>query len=187
MRKNYKNGFTLIEVSLVIAVAGLIFLMVFTALPQLQRQRRDADRREDLLTLIKEIKSYQENNRGSLPTWDGISSALVINGSSPGSSSWGKFYSNYLGSTFTDPLGKSYNLIVMQCDRESSINAGENCTNYPSYPVSSLASQSFPNNYNIYVILQSSCSGETPIKTSNPRSVSALYRLEGAGVYCANT
>lgn len=32
-----KKGFTIIEVVLVLAIAGLIFLMVFLALPALQR------------------------------------------------------------------------------------------------------------------------------------------------------
>ena len=34
-------GFTIIEVVLVLAIAGLIFLMVFIALPVLQRSQRD--------------------------------------------------------------------------------------------------------------------------------------------------
>ncbi|MBQ3261101.1 type II secretion system protein, partial [Candidatus Saccharibacteria bacterium] len=33
MNINFKKGFTIIEVVLVLAIAGLIFLMVFIALP----------------------------------------------------------------------------------------------------------------------------------------------------------
>ena len=36
-----KKGFTIIEVVLVLAIAGLIFLMVFLALPALQRSQRN--------------------------------------------------------------------------------------------------------------------------------------------------
>ena len=36
-----KQGFTIIEVVLVLAIAALIFLMVFMALPALQRSQRD--------------------------------------------------------------------------------------------------------------------------------------------------
>lgn len=45
--QNIKNtkGFTIIEVVLVLAIAGLIFLMVFIALPALQRGQRDTQRR----------------------------------------------------------------------------------------------------------------------------------------------
>ncbi|MDO4399218.1 MAG: prepilin-type N-terminal cleavage/methylation domain-containing protein, partial [Candidatus Saccharibacteria bacterium] len=63
-----KTGFTIIEVSLVLAIAGLIFLMVFIALPQLQRQQRDSRRRDDILSFLETVKKYQTNNRGALPS-----------------------------------------------------------------------------------------------------------------------
>ena len=43
-----KKGFTIIEVVLVLAIAGLIFLMVFLALPALQRSQRDTQRKQDV-------------------------------------------------------------------------------------------------------------------------------------------
>ena len=48
--KLYK-GFTIIEVVLVLAIAGLIFLMVFLALPALQRSQRDTQRKNDMARL----------------------------------------------------------------------------------------------------------------------------------------
>ena len=42
------EGFTIIEVVLVLAIAGLIFLMVFLALPALQRSQRDTQRKNDM-------------------------------------------------------------------------------------------------------------------------------------------
>ena len=36
-----KQGFTIIEVVLVLAIAGLIFLAIFITLPALQRAQRD--------------------------------------------------------------------------------------------------------------------------------------------------
>lgn len=45
-KKIQKNGFTIIEVVLVLAVAGLIFLMIFLALPALQRSQRDTQRKK---------------------------------------------------------------------------------------------------------------------------------------------
>jgi len=45
---NKESGFTIIEVVLVLAIAGLIFLVVFLALPALQRSQRDSQRRTDL-------------------------------------------------------------------------------------------------------------------------------------------
>ena len=64
--KNEK-GFTIIEVVLVLAIAGLIFLMVFIALPALQRGQRDTQRRTDVGTIVSQLNSYATNNKGQLP------------------------------------------------------------------------------------------------------------------------
>ena len=92
-----RKGFTIIEVVLVLAIAGLMFLMVFIALPALQRSQRDTQRRQDLSRLMSQITQYQTNNRGAVPT----TSALL-----------GSFVSGYLTSQpegFNDPkTGSSY-------------------------------------------------------------------------------
>jgi len=62
-----KKGFTIIEVVLVLAIAGLIFLMVFIALPALQRSQRDSARKSEVSTVASTVTSYQGNNRGSNP------------------------------------------------------------------------------------------------------------------------
>lgn len=62
------KGFTIIEVVLVLAIAGLIFLMVFIALPALQRAQRDSQRREAVSTFISQLTSYATNNRGKVPS-----------------------------------------------------------------------------------------------------------------------
>ena len=62
-----KKGFTIIEVVLVLAIAGLIFLMVFIALPALQRSQRDTQRRDDLARVATAITQYQTNNSGKIP------------------------------------------------------------------------------------------------------------------------
>ena len=64
---NKKYGFTIIEVVLVLAIAGLIFLMVFVALPSLQRSQRDAQRRQDVAKVAAAITQYQSNNGGNIP------------------------------------------------------------------------------------------------------------------------
>ena len=67
MSKTNKNGFTIIEVVLVLAIAGLIFLMVFIALPALQRSQRDSQRRQDVSKVMAQLQAYQTNNRGAIP------------------------------------------------------------------------------------------------------------------------
>jgi prepilin-type N-terminal cleavage/methylation domain-containing protein len=90
-----KKGFTIIEVVLVLAIAGLIFLMVFIALPALQRGQKDSQRDQDLSRAQTAIQSYQKNNRNNLPA----------------AADMGTFATNYLkvgGETFVDPSGKDY-------------------------------------------------------------------------------
>lgn len=62
-----QKGFTIIEVVLVLAIAGLIFLMVFVALPALQRGQRDSARKNDVGTVASAITNYQSNNKGASP------------------------------------------------------------------------------------------------------------------------
>ena len=61
-----KNGFTIIEVVLVLAVAGLIFMMIFIALPALQRSQRDTQRKSQLNSVISQLNRAISNNKGRL-------------------------------------------------------------------------------------------------------------------------
>jgi prepilin-type N-terminal cleavage/methylation domain-containing protein len=78
-----EKGFTIIEVVLVLAIAGLIFLMVFIALPALQRSQRDQARKSEVGTVASAITSYQSNNRGNAPTAAAI--GQYITGKTPAS------------------------------------------------------------------------------------------------------
>ncbi len=59
-----KKGFTIIEVVLVLAIAGLIFLMVFLALPALQRSQRDTQRKQDVAMVVTALHNWKANNKG---------------------------------------------------------------------------------------------------------------------------
>lgn len=92
-KKHNEKGFTIIEVVLVLAIAALIFLMVFIALPALQRSQRDTQRKQDLSKAMTRVTDYQSNNRNKLP------------------SNWNDFAGSYLrvgGDTFEDPGGEPY-------------------------------------------------------------------------------
>ena len=58
------RGFTIIEVVLVLAIAALIFLMVFIALPALQASQRDTARKSDVSIVSAAYNSALSNNRG---------------------------------------------------------------------------------------------------------------------------
>ena len=62
-KKDNKKGFTIIEVVLVLAIAGLIFAMVFIALPALQRSQRDHSRENDASVVAAAITNWNSANR----------------------------------------------------------------------------------------------------------------------------
>mgnify|MGYP002659602735 CR=1 FL=1 len=66
MIKNQKSqkGFTIIEVALVLAVGALIFLVVFLAVPALQRNQRNDARKRDASSVSEAVTSYTSNNPG---------------------------------------------------------------------------------------------------------------------------
>ena len=69
MNTQTKNkGFSIIEVVLVLAIAGLIFLMVFIALPALQRGQRDTARKNDATAISSALGTYRSNSNGKLPS-----------------------------------------------------------------------------------------------------------------------
>ncbi|HSX16635.1 MAG TPA: type II secretion system protein [Patescibacteria group bacterium] len=66
-KRKAQGGFTLIEVMIVLAIAGLILLVVFLAVPALQRNARNTQRREDAGNLLSAVSEFIANNNGSLP------------------------------------------------------------------------------------------------------------------------
>ncbi len=56
--KRNQRGFTLIEVVLVLAIGGLIFLLAFLAFQQVSVNRRDTQRRSDAARVLAELENY---------------------------------------------------------------------------------------------------------------------------------
>lgn len=118
--KRNEQGFTIIEVVLVLAIAGLIFLMVFLALPALQRGQRDTQRRDDMSRFISQIQNFQANNAGDVPTAAEIptfvSSYMTVDGDAWADPTTGSVYT----STTTDPdVGEFQYGISQTCDGEN--------------------------------------------------------------------
>ena len=156
-----KSGFTIIEVVLVLAIAGLIFLMVFVALPGLQRSRRDTQRREDMGRFMSQLTQYSSNNRGKVPA---------------SQDEWNQFSKDYLRRTtgtganekdqeeFSDPSTGTYTIV------------------YNSTWTTATAA----NLGTIYVYAGAYCDGTTVVAESSARRVAALLKLETGGNYCVN-
>lgn len=127
-QKNKEKGFTIIEVVLVLAIAGLIFLMVFIALPALQRNQRDTQRKNDLSRVQTAVNNYQSNNRNALPTFDGtfISNYLTTGGDTfedPARGAY-QFSTNQVTPTFDNNTATIYVSTSRTCDGESLQTAG---------------------------------------------------------------
>lgn len=65
--KKKEEGFTIIEVMIVLAIAGLIILIVFLAVPALQRNSRNTQRKNDASHLAGLVNEYVSNHNGQLP------------------------------------------------------------------------------------------------------------------------
>lgn len=64
--KKKEEGFTIIEVLIVLAIAGLIMVIVFLAVPALQRNSRNTQRQNDASRSIAAINECTNNNNGNV-------------------------------------------------------------------------------------------------------------------------
>ena len=160
-----KKGFTIIEVVLVLAIAGLIFLMVFVALPALQRSQRDTQRRDDMARFLSQLNQYQANNNGKVPS-DG----------SANTTAYTNFITNYLkagGDTFADPsTGSDYTIATFTACTSSACNNATTGNNAGMGMIS--------------VYTNATCQGENPAYIKGDRKVAITLKLEGAGIYCGH-
>jgi prepilin-type N-terminal cleavage/methylation domain-containing protein len=63
-----QHGFTIIEVLIVLAIAGLIMIAVFLAVPAIQRSQRNQSRKADTKALVAAINEFAGNNGATLPS-----------------------------------------------------------------------------------------------------------------------
>ncbi len=207
---NSKEGFTIIEVVLVLAIAGLIFLMVFIALPALQRSQRDTSRRNDMSRVDTSLVQYQTNNNtksNNLP--DAGTKAVYWKGTDTlpsGSQSCNiacQFVRDYMNSgsaenakanEFQDPDGVPYSMVITPnwalVDTALSGSGTYSEGSSSSKLISSDSGQSYTiggenpfSMHIVYIVPGARCNGEK-VEKSQKRHFAILYRLEGAGTYC---
>lgn len=161
MTTNRLKGFTIIEVVLVLAIASLIFLMVFLALPALQSGQRDAARKNDMAAVAQALTSYSSNNNGKLPT----NATYTNTGSGYGTTGLG---------TYLSSVGSNTEKVIIQVKpatfpATSTPNDGEILV----YPGSSCDAAG-------------TTVGTYTIKAGTTRSYAIVTKLEGGGgvAYC---
>lgn len=67
IKKSRSDGFTIIEVMIVLAIAALILLIVLLAVPALQRNSRNTQIKNDASAVVSAVNEYVNNNDGALP------------------------------------------------------------------------------------------------------------------------
>ena len=166
-----KKGFTIIEVVLVLAIAGLIFLMVFVALPALQRSQRDTQRRDDMARFLSQLNQYQANNSGRVPS----ELATATTDAKRKDAYNNPFIEQYLlagGDTFQDPsTGAKYSVVKFTKCISSA------CANNTT-ATSAMGE--------ISVYSNATCDGENPKYIQGDRKIAITINLEGAGIYCGH-
>ena len=174
MTKNNKKGFTIIEVVLVLAIAGLIFLMVFIALPALQRSQRNTRRRQDMARILSAFNDYQANNNGKMPKGDELNNFVVR-------------YVAMAGTPETVPHGVDGTCLSDQfCDPDGT-SYWFNNNNSPEDNTENHSKASF--NHQIYYAKNATCNGTEEGKYgkgNGEREIAIMYVLEGGAIYCGD-
>lgn len=68
VKQRKESGFTIIEVMIVLAIAALIMVVVFLAVPALERSSRNTQRKTDANNALSALSDYVSNNGGALPS-----------------------------------------------------------------------------------------------------------------------
>ena len=122
------TGFTIIEVVLVLAIAGLIFAMVIIALPALQRAQRNTQRKQDLSRMQAAITQWYSHNPGTYMTDGSVSNPGSKDGMAYGSNGFCTFYNRYLSDLKDPSTGEPYKVILWY------VEYAIDCTTGQAYP-----------------------------------------------------
>ena len=155
---NKQHGFTIIEVALVLAIAGLIFLVVFLALPALQNSQKDMARRQDVGRVVSALQAYKADNNGDLTSLASFNGTLYY-----------AMFSKYFGK-------------LSQADRVRVwISANSNAPNWLKDPNNG-------GNNSVGVILGYTCAnlGVSGAGTDSTSDAAVWYLLTNGTNYCVN-
>lgn len=68
MRSSKAKGFTIVEVLFVLAIGGLILMMVFLAIPAINRWNNNNKRKADVSAILQAVSDYRLQNMGNFPS-----------------------------------------------------------------------------------------------------------------------
>lgn len=116
------SGFTIIEVMIVLAIAGLIMLIIFLAVPALQRSSRNTQVRNTAANILGGVDEFENNNNGQPPTGVTIAAdgTVTVSGGAGTSPSTIKVQGGYTAALGTAMPGTTGAFVV---------NIGHKCNN----------------------------------------------------------
>lgn len=132
IRQPKVKGFTIIEVLIVLAIAGLILLVVFLAVPALQRNSRNTQRNSDIASILGAVNEYTNNNNGALPDTLAVDTAGKLTVSDSTSSSENQITANlgyyksgvsWGGTTVPATNGTTTSTVIVYSQAECNTNA----------------------------------------------------------------
>ncbi len=116
-KEKREKGFTIIEVLIVLAIAGLILVIVLVAVPQLQRNQRNEGRRADAARVGTSVSNWMANNGGSVfPTAAGPLKTAAIDAVTGDIGKLGQYDVTVAG-TFDSIAGSSTNVTVTDLEQ----------------------------------------------------------------------
>ena len=177
MSKN-KKGFTIIEVVLVLAIAGLIFLMVFIALPALQRSQRNTRRRQDMARILSALNDYQSNNNGKMPKDATNLKAFIeryVDQGCTATVSDSNVTTAKCGDQFTDPDGTTYGM-TYKGKLSTAATAGNGPTSSDQHVIF----------YYQNAICDPDSEDKVKYSKAGDNTVAIMYYLEGGAIYCGD-
>ena len=124
IKSKREQGFTIIEVLIVLAIAGLILLVVFLAVPALQRNSRNTAIKSDVQNLLGSVSEFQSNNNGKMPTAIAGTGDVVLSGATGTTSLTAKLRGSTVVSAVTSaptsvPIGEARVWIGHTCPNGS--------------------------------------------------------------------
>lgn len=106
------KGFTIIEVMIVLAIAGLIILIVFLAVPALQRNSRNTALKNDASAVSSAVAEFKSNNDGANPTGITGTGTITVTGATGTAQATAKIQPNTTVTAGTTPAAGAVGYVL---------------------------------------------------------------------------
>lgn len=184
MKKSQK-GFTIIEVALVLAIGALIFLVVFLAVPALQRNQRNDARHRDVSNIVTAVSSWAANNtqqslfQAAGGTGDSAGPNQINPDTGTGNNGDGK--DSELGKYLDSVSSNTEFVVVKKFNSSTDVNGSTGKANSNLYTENGQPVK-------VTVVMGATCDGTTGLQAGAARSAAVVGSTETTGEpepYCS--